>query len=234
MTIKNEVQKTETSEYIELWELDLTIFSDSIYYFTVNAKESGDVVWNGNTYTPMDIEANGFEWDGTRLPTPKLSFSLTNQVIRTFILSYGDMLGAKVTRTRTYRKFLDGEPTANPNEYFSKDVYIINQKTTENKFLVELELSSYLDQQNIEVPLRRTITFCPWKYRRYNGSGFDYIASDNACPYTGTNYFDENGTSTTIANDKCSRTVETGCKPRFGATAELPFGGFPGVSRPTI
>lgn len=234
MSIESEVQKTETSEYIELWDLDLTVFGDSVYRFIVGADEPNPVVWQGNTYTPVDIEASGFEWNGQSLPTPKISFSLTNQVIRTFILDYNDMLGAKITRTRTYRKFLDGEPTANPGEYFSKDVYIINQKVEENKFYVEFELSSYLDQQNIEVPLRRTIYYCQWKYRRWNGTGFDYVQSDNACPYVGTNYFDKDGNPTTAANDRCSQLVDTGCKPRFGATAELPFGGFPGVAKPTI
>jgi lambda family phage minor tail protein L len=49
------------------------------------------------------------------------------------------------------------------------------------------------------------------------------------CGYTGTNYFNENDSRvTTAAQDICGKKLSS-CKVRFGATAELPFGSYPGI-----
>lgn len=233
MSIRTEVQQSETSEIIELFSLDLTKFGDSVYYFIAGSSSSGDVVWKGNTYVPFDVQASGFELDGKgSAPTPKISFSLTNNVITVFIAAYDDLIGAKLTRTKTYKKYLDGEPTANPNAHFPLDIYRIERKTRENRLEVEFELSSIMDQQGRQLPGRTvTSSYCPWIYRIFNGTTFDYNPSDKACPYVGTSYFNTNNESVGSASeDKCSKTVE-GCKARFGDDAVLPHGGFTGASR---
>lgn len=233
MSIRTEVQQSETSEIIELFSLDLTKFGDSVYYFIAGASSSGDVVWQGNTYVPFDVQASGFELDGKgSAPTPKISFSLTNNVITVFIAAYDDLIGAKLTRTKTYKKYLDGEATANPNAHFPLDIYRIERKTRENKLEVEFELSSIMDQQGRQLPGRTvTSSYCPWIYRIFNGTTFDYNPSDKACPYVGSSYFDMNNDSVGSASeDKCSKTVD-GCKARFGDDAVLPHGGFTGASR---
>jgi phage-related protein len=170
-----------------------------------------------------------------------MRFSLTNPVITAYIAAFDDLIGAKITRCKTYKKFLDGEPTANSSAHYPLDIYRIERKASENRLQVEFELSSVMDQRGAQLPAR-TITafYCPWIYRRYNGgtSGdpaldFNYHPADNACPYTGSNYFDIDNASTTAANDKCSKT-ESGCKARFGSTGVLPFGGFPGAARPVL
>lgn len=200
------------------------------------------IIWQGNTYTPFDMQASGFEMDGKgSAPQPKISFSVTNQVLTSLINSLGDLIGAKITRCKTYRKFLDTELTANSSAYYPLDIYRVERKSSENRFQVEFELSSIMDQRGATLPAR-TITafYCPWIYRRYNGgvsgnplADFTYYPADNACPHQGTGYFDLTNTATTAANDKCAKTQEA-CKARFGATALLPFGGFPGASRPVL
>jgi lambda family phage minor tail protein L len=235
IVIRQESQKSETSPLIELYTLDLTALGDTIYYFTPNKPDAGSVVWQGNTYVSFDLEAEGFELDGKgSAPTPKIRFSVTNPVITGFINDFKDMIGAKITRCKTYVKFLDGEVSANPNAHYPLDIYKVERKSSENRFQVEFELSSVMDQRGAMLP-GRTITafYCPWRYRVYNGSDFNYHTSDNACPYTGTSYFDANNDATTAENDKCSKTI-LGCKARFGETAVLPFGGFPGAARPII
>jgi lambda family phage minor tail protein L len=59
-----------------------------------------------------------------------------------------------------------------------------------------------------------------------------YPSGDIACPYTGGATYDINGNPVADPRlDVASKRVTTCCKPRFGASATLPFGGFPGVSR---
>lgn len=233
MTIRQEVQSSETSEIIELFSLDLTMFDDNIYYFIAGSADSGSVSWQGNVYVPFDLEASGFEYDGKgAAPTPTITFSLTNPILTAYIQGYDDLIGAKITRTKTYKKYLDGQPTANPNAHYPLDIYRIERKASENRLQVEFELSSILDQQGRKLPAR-TVTsgYCPWRYRRPNGSGgFIYHPADNACPYVGSSYFDLDNNPTTAGNDRCAKTIEA-CKKRFGESGVLPFGGFPGASR---
>jgi lambda family phage minor tail protein L len=233
--INEESQKIQTSEIIELFDLDLTAFGDTTYYFIAGHSDTGSISWNGNVYQPFDVQADGFEYDGKGgAPTPKIRFSVTNPIITVFIAAYKDLIGAKITRTKTYKKFLDGQPTANPFAHFPKDIYRIEQKTSENRLQVEFKLSSILDQRGTQLP-RRTITsfYCPWIYRRFNATSgeFVYHPADNACPYIDAASFDvDNNPTDNPALDKCSKT-EDGCKARFGVDGVLPFGGFPGSSR---
>lgn len=242
MTFEAEVQKPQTSELIELFSLDLTNFGDGIYYFIRGTTEPNIIVWQGNTYVPVDFETEGFELNGRgEAPSPKVRFSVTNQMITGLINDFEDLVGARVVRTKTYRKFLDNEATANPNAHYPLDIFRVERKVRENRYVVEFELSSILDQQGRQLP-GRTITsnYCPWIYRRYNGGvsanpllDFNYHVADNKCPYTGSDYFDVDDVSTTAANDRCGKRVSS-CKARFGDFAELPYGGFPGAARPLI
>lgn len=231
-TINSEVQKSEQDPYVELWQLDLTVFDDQIYYFVRASLENEAIVWDGETYQPFDIEADGFEWNGQgSIPTPRIRFSTTNVVITGFIYNYNDLCGATLTRIRTYRKFMDGQSHANTSEYFSKDTYRINTKVSENKYQVEFELSSPLDQQGVQLPRGQIVPYCRAIYRKWNGSTWVIHPSDLACPYSGSNYFTVNNVSTADpAQDKCNHLV-TGCKARF-TSGDIPMMGFPGTQRP--
>jgi len=234
-TINSEIQKSELSEYVVLWELDLTNLGDGIYHFVEAAKESGNIVFNGITYVPFNFEAEGFEYSGTGSPpTPTLKVATTDEAISSLIYSFNDLCGGKVTRTRTFRKFLDGESSANVNEYFSKDVFTINTKIAENKLQAEFELNSFMDQQGTMLPRGQLVPYCRAIYRKRSGSSWIIHPSDLACPYAGSSYFTENDASTTDPTlDKCSH-LPSGCKLRFGATADLPFMGFPGTQTPLV
>jgi lambda family phage minor tail protein L len=233
-TVNSEIQQSEVSPYVILWELDLTDLGDTVYHFVQGTLDPSPVQFDGVTYSPFDVEADGFEWNGTGQPaTPTLKFSTTDAAVSTLINEYNDLCGAKVTRTRTFRKFLDGEPSASPGEYFTLDVYYINTKTMEDKRSVSFELSSFLDQQGTMLPRGQITTYCRAIYRKWNGSSFIIHPSDIACPWATATYYTEDNVSTTAANDRCNHLV-SGCKQRFGATAELPFMAFPGTAKPTL
>ena len=62
------------------------------------------------------------------------------------------MVGAKVTRKRTFAKYLDDGPDANPNKHFPDDVYFIHRKVSQNKYAIEFELSTILNRESIVLP----------------------------------------------------------------------------------
>lgn len=111
-----------------------------------------------------------------------------------------------------------GSATPDPNQYFPDDIWFVEQKLNENKYVVEWELTSVFDLQGVMLPARQIIQdSCPWKYRGAE------------CGYTGTAYFDLNDQVTTLSNDFCAKHLSS-CKLRF-PNQPLPFGGFPGAVR---
>lgn len=162
------------------------IYNDYNLYKT-SSNPHGIIKWQNNFYYPFPIQADGFEYStaGT-LPTPRLVIGNTNpdktqnaflSYLRMQIESIGDIIGAKFTRIRTFLKFLDGSNfeggvnpyNNNPNLYemeLPKDIYYIDRKTLENKELIEYELSTSLDLENIVLPGRTIYAKkCPFQYR---------------------------------------------------------------------
>jgi lambda family phage minor tail protein L len=225
-----ELSKLSPSQIIELFEvhLDNTLHgSTDVYRFHAgaNAAITGNVVFNGNTYTRIPVKADGFEFTNTgTLPRPTLSISNTDGTMTTLLLlvnattAGNDLGGAEVRRIRTLKKFLDGEATADPNAKFPDERWYIDRKASESRDSVTFELASKFDLAGQKLPKRQVVAnVCQWVYR------------SSECSYTGSNYFDVNGnTVSTLAADVCGKRVES-CKLRFGNTAELPFGSFPGA-----
>ena len=129
-----------------------------------------------------------------------------------------DLGGAEVRRIRTLKKYLDGESAADPNARWPEERWFVDRKASESRDQVTFELASKFDLAGQKIPKRQVIAnVCQWKYR------------SSECSYTGSNYFDVNGNSvSTLAEDVCGKRVAS-CKLRFGDTAELPFGSFPGA-----
>lgn len=224
-TITSEIQKLAPSAVIELFELDTTAFAGDIYYF--HAGTNGlrtRVTWQGQAYEPFPVQVTGFEYNGNgQLPRPKLVVANVTGIISTLVLLYQDLLGAKLTRKRTFAKYLDAvnfdggiNPTADDTAAFQDDVFFIDRKSGENKATVEFELAAAFDVTGVKLPRRQIVqNVCPWKYRGAE------------CSYTGTNYFNASDVAVaSAALDVCGKRLDS-CKARFGETAELPFGGFP-------
>lgn len=108
-TITSEIQKLEPSAIIELFEIDATSIGGDVLRFhagTNGLRQS--VVWQGNTYMPFPMQATGFDFTGNgQLPRPKLVMSNASGAMTLLVLTYEDLLGAKVTRRRTLAKYLD-------------------------------------------------------------------------------------------------------------------------------
>lgn len=234
--ISHEQQKLDADNIIVLFILDATNIGGSIFRFTSTAYANSSVVFDGNAYAPIDVEATGFEWNAEgSLPRPKLRLANTTKVVSAAISSTNDLLGAKVTRIKTHKQFLDGGDNPDPSATYPIDVYFINQKTGHNKIFVEFELASSLDQQGKLLPGRQVLkNACTHIYRVYDPDAdpsdpFDYTKA--TCPYTDQNYFTRDGKSTSAPqSDDCGKDVPD-CKLRFGEHGVLPTRAFPGVGR---
>lgn len=108
-SITSEIQKLAPSAVIELFELDLTDLGDTVYRF--HAGTNGlvaNLVWQGNTYTRFPVEAEGFDISANgQLPRPKIRAANLSGALSLLAMTYGDLIGAKVTRKRTLKKYLD-------------------------------------------------------------------------------------------------------------------------------
>ena len=154
------------------------------------------IYWGGEEYYAAPINTSGFEMSAKGSPPkPKLTITANFdnlpqdtadriRYIKAAIRDLDSLCGAKVTRIRTFAKYLDCEnfysdcvnsisgPGTTPwsnvlpvpegfvpdssNQYasFPPDIYFIDRKSGENKNTVEFELASPFDLQDLKLPAR--------------------------------------------------------------------------------
>jgi len=224
--IASDTQKLEVGDIIALYEIELEdVGSNQILYFTESINNDyTPIAFNSRTYYPIHLESSGWEVTGQEtLPRPKLIVSNVLLSFVSHINTFDDMIGAKLIRRRTFKKYLDGQPTANPDAEFPKDIFRIRQKTQQTKAAVEFELSPYIDFEGIKIPKRQILRdFCTWIYRQYNSGtgGFDDFDPNEinhiiTCPYIGDYYYNKFGVRVTNPrDDKCGKRL-TDCEMRF-------------------
>lgn len=190
-----------------------------------------DIIWQGQVYSPIAIQSDGLELRGDgKASTPSLVLANTingiNGAVSALCLQFNDFAGAKLTVITTLAKYLDaanfadGNPSA-ANEY-KRQIWYIEQKTSENHSQVSFELSNPVDFEGAKIPCREITNYCHWCVTgRYRGE---------ECGYMGSAMFNEkNEPTNNPALDKCGGTIQS-CKIRFGENNPLPFGGFPSSS----
>ena len=219
--------ETQLPEVVDLFTLDITLLlpagstDQAIYRFCNWSQVNGsDVIYDGNTYTALPLQASGFELNTSgQLERPSITFANVGLAITGLTNTYSDLVGATVTRIRTLTTYLDGQPGADPDAYWGPDEWVVEQKTSENKLAVTFQLSVPFDLEGRSLPGRRLLREqCQWVYR-----------SNIGCHYTGTSYWDANDNAVGfLANDVCGKRLSS-CRLRFGTTSRLPFGGFPGL-----
>lgn len=235
--LTSKLQDFAVSPIISLYEIDATGIGGEYLRFCATTTEDDlsvpDIVsYNGNIYPPIDVQVEGFETNASgALPTPILRVSNAKRVFVASIITLKDLVGAKFYRIRTFREHLDDGNDPDPDAHFAIDHFIIERKTAHTKKFIEWELSASIDQQGRKLPGRQILKdSCRFIYRRFDPDTGTFNYDKATCPYTGLACFNDKGQSTPSINDKCGKKLSD-CKLRFGENAELPFGGFPGVSR---
>lgn len=160
-TLQQEQLKPATSPYVELFELDTTVIGGSdIFYLTPMTNGAGGMVaYDGNVYTPFPIMFEGAQYTATNAAPsqPTVTVSNVHHYLINAIVSLGDLCGAKLTRKRTFAKYLDGQPEANSGAYFPPDVYYINAKVVHDKANIKFSLTIQMDRQDLMLPLARIL-----------------------------------------------------------------------------
>jgi lambda family phage minor tail protein L len=181
----------------------ININNEPVYRFCPMINGSNPIVWQGNSYQPLPIKMEGFEYQGEgRLPRPKLTIANPEGLFSKIIYSNHDFMNCKITRKRTFAKFLDNENfeissrgvndnnrntfgSSDPNSHFPEDVYYINRKTSEDKKTIQFELVSALEMEQAWIPARPIIAnHCSWTYRcsigcRYKGLPIETLEGRN-------------------------------------------------------
>ena len=114
----SETQSINPGSLIELFELttDAALHgSATTYRFHAGTNEinNGNIIWDGNTYIAIPMEADGFKYANGQLPRPTISISNATNVITAILLSVNqvtpgnDLTGAIVKRRTTLARFLD-------------------------------------------------------------------------------------------------------------------------------
>ena len=224
MSIKTEIQKLNPSARMEFYVLDATICGGGIERFH-NYMGDGPITWQGQVYEPFGFRAEGFSLSADSQARPTLACGNPNGVMSAMCMAFDDFIGAKLTRKRTMARYLDavnftdGNPTADPAQTFPDNVWYVERKTAETFDMVQWELSSAYDLAGRQIP-RRQIQANKCSWLTIGGYRGPY------CSYAGPPVAQANDTPTAVlALDKCGGRV-TSCKLRFGATGELPYGGF--------
>jgi len=153
------------------------------------------IIWRKDQYYPAPFRMAGFEatMQGS-IPKPKMGIAVNDEsvnalsIFKSQIRKLDDLVGAKITRYKTFAKFLDYENflgSQPPQGFdpsvkaeFPREVYYIERKATENKYVIEFDLASVLDVEGVRLPRRIILAErCTWSYR---GEGCCYEYKDRA------------------------------------------------------
>ena len=173
--IITDLQKINPSAIIELFSITTEAAlhgSAATYRFHsgTNRVGNGDIIWAGNTYIKMPIQAEGFAFTKGQLPRPTLTVSNALGTITSILLTVNqtttgnDLTGATLTRIRTLAKFIDAvnfagnvNPygTPDPNAEFAQEIYSIDRKSQETRDVVVFELAAPIDLVGVRAPKRQ-------------------------------------------------------------------------------
>ncbi|OYV31559.1 MAG: phage minor tail protein L, partial [Thiomonas sp. 20-64-5] len=134
MSIYAEIQSLSPSALIELFTLDLTLQGGPVLHWHAGTNELGsDIVWGGATFTRFPVQASGFKQSGIgSLPRPKISTSNNQGIMGALARQYADFAGCKLTRIRTFARFLDavnfpgGNLQADPTQALPNEVWFFD------------------------------------------------------------------------------------------------------------
>jgi len=226
--IKADIQTLNIdSALVDLYILDATAVGGGRYYFTPHYEGGSNIVFNGITYYALPVSFTGIEISGVSVSRPRMQVSNINSTFVGLINASNDAVGCKVLRLRTFQKYIDGHAEADPSAQFPMQVFYIEQKTQQNSSIIEWELVSALDFGNRMLPKNKVLSYCIRRYRIYRNGAMNYSKSN--CPYALPIYFTQDGSSTTIDKDVCSKKLSD-CERRYPGQW-LPFKGAPGISQ---
>jgi lambda family phage minor tail protein L len=112
VTVREDVQRLEPGPLLDMFTLDATEigggilrFHDSRHTFGYTRRQT--MVWQGEEFFPWPLQAEGFERTSNQQPVPKLRVGNIDGSIALLCMMFEDLVGATLTRQRTFGRYMD-------------------------------------------------------------------------------------------------------------------------------
>lgn len=232
MTIRSHVQGYALGAPVTLYTIDLTPFDLGIVRIVPATSSRASVSFGGEIFAPHPIKTDGWELTTTgSLPRPTFQVANVSNAFTALVEEADDLHGAILTRIRTYDRYLDDGAEPDGNSHKPLDIYQLAQKTAHDEDVIAWQCSALMDQEDVALPGRIvTRDYCTHDVRYWDAVAGEFVYTNATCPYVGAPK-DINGLPCAPEDEVFSKRLQTCCKARFGANAELPTRAFPGVAR---
>tara|TARA_Y100000310_G_scaffold160698_2_gene160519 strand:+ start:38047 stop:38697 length:651 start_codon:yes stop_codon:yes gene_type:complete len=208
-------------------------------YFTNGAYDPLDAVdFDSNTYIARQYKLAGFKVRSSgALPRPALTIDNVDRYWFSPVATCDQLIGASITYREVYRQNLDDGSDPDTTQIIEQTEWVIRQLKSINSDVAVFLLATPLDVEQATFGRRMMKHVCPRKYRTPKGTADTFYDINDStvnvdCPYVGSSYFKKDGSAGgDWSEDDCGQRLSD-CKLRFGATAELPYKGFPAIGDP--
>ena len=158
--IITDLQKINPSSVIELFTLQLSTAlhgANTIYRFHAgtNYNSNADIIWAGNTYNKMPIQAEGFAYQRGQLPRPNLTVSNALGTITAILLTVNETTAGNDLDAANFPGSSNPFGTPDPTAEFPQEIYKIDRKSAENREIVTFELAAVFDLAGVRAPKRQ-------------------------------------------------------------------------------
>lgn len=159
MTIQQDLQQSTLPKYIELFVIDISpLGGPTLYVSPSTVNGAAAISFGGQAYTPLPISGTGWEVTVTgQAPQPSLKVSNVTKFIQTYLTTYDDLVGVRVTRYQTFDKYLDSGSSPDSTQVFNTCVYEIRQKVKQSKLEVEFKLNAVIDAPQLKLPSQQVL-----------------------------------------------------------------------------
>ena len=161
-----EGNKLNPDTYIELFDFDMSVIGGAVVYFTNTPTGGGSnpIYWRGNGYYPLPFELSNVDAkaDGTAPSRASLALSAINSFALAAVLSLGNLEGMRVTRWRTFYKFLDSTNVPTPSSpntmmHYPIQTWIVTRKIAQSETGIQLEIPNPLDRPGVKLPRKQIL-----------------------------------------------------------------------------
>ena len=159
MSIQSDLKASALPNYIELFILDMTPIGGTTLYFTPSTVAGNSAIsFGGIAYVPLPITGSGWQTSiEGQAPQPSLKVSNVTKYIQSYLTSYKDLVGSRVTRYQTFDKYLDSGSSPDSTQVFNTCVYTIEQKMRQTKYEIEFKLSAIIDMPQLKLPKQQVL-----------------------------------------------------------------------------
>jgi len=150
------------------------------FHAGANLNNFGEVIYQSNAYQRVAVKVSGFERNSRGVvPRPLITFSNVGGIVQNpatgliitmsdflnnvnLVTPHNDLVNAKLTRKMPLASALDNANFASGSNPFGTpssdrlrdEIFVIDRKATENRRVIEFELTAAHDLQNRQIPQR--------------------------------------------------------------------------------